>query len=103
MIQAFLVQGHSMIPQVQDRSLVLVRPVRGEPAPGEMVVYRNNQEGFPVVHRIHDKSAAGWRLQGDANYCPDPWPVAPADIIGRVCWVLPRLGRMLSFFHQEKW
>lgn len=103
MIRAFLVRGHSMAPQVQDRSLLLVRPLRGEPAPGEMVVYRSNQGGFPVVHRLQGKTAAGWRLQGDANRRSDPWLVSQAHIVGRVWCVFPRLGRLLSFFHQEKW
>ncbi len=33
-----------------------------------------------------------WRLQGDANHRPDPWPVSQAHIVGRVWCVLPRLG-----------
>ena len=67
MIKAFLVRGHSMVPQVQDRSLVLVLPFRRDPAIGEMVVYRSNQGGLSVGHIASRKRP---RLDGACKVTP---------------------------------
>lgn len=102
MIRAFLVRGHSMAPRVPDGALVLVRSLPGPPAPGAVVVYRHRTRGFPVVHRVQAAGPGGWRLQGDANLAPDPLAVDREAMLGRVWLVLPRLGRLLTFFRQEK-
>lgn len=103
MIRAFLVRGRSMAPGVPDKSLILVRPLKREPQPGEVVVYWSEEGEFPVVHRLLEKTSGGWRLQGDNNCRPDPWPVPQTSLVGRVCCVLPRLGRWLNRWHRERW
>ena len=92
----FFVAGQSMAPIVPNQALVLVRPFPGEPQPEDIVVYQHPAEEFPVVHRLHRRIPGGWLLGGDANPGLDPLPVPETAIYGRVCLILPRVGKFLK-------
>lgn len=96
MLRLFFVAGRSMTPVVPDQALVVVRPIKEEPQPGDIVVYRQPWAGFPVVHRLGLQVAGDWLLQGDANTGPDPLPVPLAAMYGRVWLIFPRLGKFLK-------
>lgn len=90
----YLVHGGSMAPTIPAGSLIVVAPLRGDPAPGEVVAYRRPGVGI-VVHRVVGREARGVRTRGDANTLRDPFVVPVADLFGRVCWVSPLLGRLV--------
>jgi hypothetical protein len=85
-----------MEPIVRDQALLLVRRLRREPKPGDLVVYQQPMGKFPVVHRLHRRIPGGWLLGGDANPLSDPTPVPETAIYGRVCLILPRVGKFLK-------
>jgi len=83
-----------MAPTIPPGSLIAVAPLRGEPTAGDVVAYRRPGVGI-VVHRVVGREARGVRTRGDANASLDPFVVAEADLLGRVRWVSPLLGRLV--------
>ncbi|NLD74228.1 MAG: signal peptidase I [Chloroflexi bacterium] len=83
-----------MAPAIPPGSLVAVAPFAGEPQSGDVVVYRGDG-GRVIVHRVLRREGSGIVTRGDANDRDDPAPVSPANLIGRVRWVSPFLGRLL--------
>lgn len=80
---------------IPEGSLIAVAALPREPVAGDVVAYRLRQDGRVVVHRIVGSEAGGFRTRGDANARPDPLLVTEADLLGRVRWVSPLLGRVV--------
>ena len=78
----FRVAGNSMHPTLKHAESLLIEPLLGAPAAGEVVVYL--RQGRLIVHRC----LRDGRLRGDGRLAADA-PVAAADIIG----VVRRIGR----------
>ncbi len=93
---AFVVlQSDSMAPRFRRGDLVVVRQ-QSSYAVGDAVVYRARDLAQPVFHRIVGYDAQGrFVLRGDANDYRDPEHPAPADILGRYWFALPRVGGWL--------
>ena len=83
-----------MTPAIPPGSLIAVVPLRGEPLAGQVVAYRQRPGGRIVVHRVVGCEADGIRTRGDANASADPHVVAEKDLLGRVVWTSPLLGRL---------
>lgn len=79
------VHGRSMEPTYHSRDLLLVRG-SGEPAVGEVVVYRTSDRvasGANVVHRVVAVRDDGRLVtQGDANEFPDHETPSRAEVVG---------------------
>ena len=63
--------------------------------PGDIVMYET--EGHPVTHRIVDKAGDAFITKGDANNTADSEPVPVDKIAGKVVWIIPGAGVVLSF------
>lgn len=88
-----VISSGSMEPAISVGDLILVRR---QPAyrVGEVVTYRL-PDGAYITHRIIAATPSGeFILQGDANNTPDE-PVDPADVLGRVERVIPRIGNFI--------
>lgn len=59
--------------------------------PNDVVAYRL-ADGPVVVHRVIEIRNQGYILKGDANPDPDPYIVKKEQVIGKVNWVIPRIG-----------
>ena len=59
---------------------------------GDVLVFRHGSE--VLVHRSVLKQDGGFRTKGDANPFDDGFLVAPADILGKVVFRIPLLGRL---------
>ena len=63
---------------------------------GDIVVYRVESFGYPIVHRIirieERNGERIYAMKGDNNPSEDPWMVGEANIIGKVVFSLPLLG-----------
>jgi signal peptidase I len=83
----------SMCPAVCVGSLVAVRPLEGPVHPGELVAFRPPGQRAVFTHRVVAVEADGsFTTKGDAEASPDPWLVAPSDVVGRVAFTLFGLG-----------
>ena len=98
----FLVRGKSMQPYLREGDLVLTRRRRGRPRPGDVVVCRPERLPFAVVHRVVEADGDDVVLRGDANSGSDPEKVSSSRVLGQVCCVLPRAGRLLSLLKEIK-
>ena len=93
----------SMEPKIGKGSFVLTRPIETEEINiGDVIVFRHTVPGEQgeqklIVHRVVDTRDGTWfRTKGDANEEPDASVVPAQDVIGRVCFHLPYLGRALQ-------
>jgi signal peptidase len=95
------IETGSMAPQYPAGALAVVQPMDGaDVRPGMTVVFTDPQDGTRLVaHRVV-KALPGdppaWQTKGDANAEPDPLPVPARAIRGRVLWVVPALGSLVT-------
>ena len=83
----------SMCPTVCVGSLVAVQPLHGTVHPGELVAFRPPGQNATFTHRVVKVEDNGWfTTKGDAEASPDPWVVAPSDVVGRVSFTVAGLG-----------
>jgi signal peptidase I len=90
----------SMRPHLPPGTLVVVKPVPVEEIGVGDVITFQIESGRPAVatHRVIARSvdsASGevrFTTQGDANNTPDPEPIQPAQIRGKVWYAVPYLG-----------
>jgi signal peptidase len=83
----------SMCPTVCVGSLVAVQPLHGSVHPGELVAFRPPGQSATFTHRVVKVEDNGsFTTKGDAEASPDPWVVAPSDVIGRVSFTVAGLG-----------
>jgi len=78
--------GHSMNPVLRLGDGLLVVPFGERPVRvGDVVVFRHpDKPGERVVHRVVAVEPAGVRTRGDNCPQPDPWLLAPGDLMGYV-------------------
>lgn len=101
-IQARVVLTGSMSPTIKAGDIALLNPARNQtPKVGDIVTYTGRRfDGTAVgsfTHRIIGGDAeTGFLLKGDANANPDVQQVMPADIVGKVVFVLPFIGQFLT-------
>jgi SynChlorMet cassette protein ScmC len=77
--------GPSMNPTLQTPDLLEVEPCGNrKPVAGDVICFYSPEKDRNVVHRVIGISGAGLRTRGDNNPAPDPDPVTPDLLIGRV-------------------
>ena len=82
----------SMSPGIKKGDIVLVKKTSaGEVGMGDIIQFRHGR--VPINHRIiavkEDKT---FQTKGDANNVADPEPVLPDQVIGKVFFVVPKVG-----------
>ncbi len=89
-----IVVSGSMEPALSPGDMILIRR-ESEYREGDVICFRD--DGDFVTHRLVGRTADGAVTKGDANNIPDPEPVRPEQIAGRVVLVIPRLGSAALF------
>jgi signal peptidase I len=89
-----VVEGSSMEPGLERGDLVVVR-AGNEPQIGDVVLYRNDQLGVRVLHRVIDREGARLVLKGDANDFVDDARPRPDHVTGSLWFSIPRAGSAL--------
>lgn len=102
----FIVQSGSMEPGIKTGSLVLVSKKNSYQS-GEIITYRNKtgkgdlNKNLTTTHRIVDivnfEGESSYRTKGDANLTPEENLVTNEEIVGKVVWILPFIGYIISF------
>ena len=95
------IETGSMAPRFPVGSLAVVEPL--DPADveaGSVIVFVDQHDRSRLVaHRAIERvdvDPPAWRTQGDANASVDAFPVPSRDIVGRVRWVIPGVGAIVT-------
>lgn len=91
-----LVAGSSMEPQIHRGDLVVARS-RAHYKIGDAVVYHNAQLDQNVLHRIVGQDGSRFVLKGDNNDFIDPIHPKQSDLVGRLWFTAPGLGRVVEW------
>lgn len=67
---------------------------------GDVITYETNRDQ-PTTHRVvevqRQNGSLAFVTKGDNNEEPDPQPVAAEDVLGRLWFVLPLVGHVVTF------
>ena len=93
-----VVKSGSMEPFIKTGGIVVVREAASFRA-GDVITFgKDTKTQIPTTHRIYKINEDGTFItKGDANNAPDPIPVSPAEVKGKVVWSAPYLGYILDF------
>jgi signal peptidase len=81
----YSIVGPSMKPTLKPGDLLRVEPYQGAAFKrGDIIVFHPPHEKQLVTHRLVSIRGGELRARGDNNSRPDPWPITPESIIGRV-------------------
>jgi signal peptidase len=88
-----------MEPEIPVGSAIYVSAVEPETLEtGDVIVFNTGRSEVPVAHRVVEnrRDAGEVVTKGDANEHDDPNPVPYANILGKVRFHLPRIGKALT-------
>lgn len=99
---AFTVLSSSMAPTFTAGDLVLIERIDPRTAAaGDVVAFPSPAGGRTIVHRAQRVTTDGGRVafvtRGDANDRSERWAVPADGTVGRVRWVIPRVGHVTRF------
>ena len=97
----YVVDSGSMSPAVHAGDLVIDSPVGSSTilSVGDVITFHPTP-AFTTTHRIVTTDAAGIVTKGDANETPDIGTLPASDVVGRVAFVVPYGGYVVSFLRQ---
>ena len=90
---AVVISG-SMEPEISVHDLVIVHE-EDSYAIGDVITYE--YENAVVTHHIIADTPEGYITKGEANNTEDRFPVARSAVVGKVAFVLPRIGLVIEF------
>lgn len=90
---AIVISG-SMSGSVEVDDMVIIRE-KDTYREGDIITFE--RDGVFLTHRIVRVTPEGFITKGDANNTEDSAPVAEEDIVGKVVFVIPQVGRVVSF------
>lgn len=98
---SYVVLSDSMSPTIKAGAVVFVSDVPVDDIGTDDVITYEGESGAPVTHRVVDvvteEGERRFVTQGDANEDPDPQPVSPSEVVGRVSFHLPIIGYVVAF------
>ena len=98
---AYLVLTDSMYPFASEGSILIITSAKSYER-GEVLLYKyKNDPNILIAHRIIDKKVIAdnilFETKGDANSYSDKIPVTEKEIIGKVFFVIPKIGHLNAF------
>ena len=97
--EVYTVESGSMSPAIKKGDAVFVRPIDKQTLqPGDIITAESPDGSRRFTHRIThiQMSESLIFTQGDANDSEDPMPTDVSLVVGKVWWVVPRLGTLSS-------
>lgn len=90
--------SNSMLPEINTGSLTMVNKLP-EYIPGDIITYyaKINGKAAIITHRILWIGGNVYVTKGDANQVADREVVEPRLVIGKVIFIIPYLGYVMSF------
>ena len=100
--QMYIVIGGSMSPSFEAGALAILKPVNPETIKvGDVVTYKGTASDTATTHRVVDitknDGAISFTTRGDANDVDDPSLLDSSQIVGKVVFTVPYLGKLLNF------
>lgn len=93
--KTFLVQSGSMEPSIMTGDIVITNHQK-QYFNNDVVTFKDFQESI-ITHRIIDINQEKISTKGDANRTSDPEIINQNMILGKVVFVIPKLGYLVSF------
>ncbi len=91
--RVFVVTSGSMEPGIMPGDLAVVYP-SGNADVGDVIAFKGPQG--PILHRVaftvHKDGVLYYQTKGDANSGPDPFQITKESIIGKLVFIIPKLG-----------
>jgi signal peptidase I len=87
-----------MQPCYNDGDLVVVSPFPSLRT-GDTIIF--DVHNSLVIHRIFEFKEKEMLTKGDANNSVDPWVVHADQIIGKVCFRVPKIGAVIRLFQAK--
>jgi len=100
---SFVVNSDSMSPSIEAGAVVFVSDTDpGSIRENDVITYRaDGGEGTRITHRVvavtQVDGERAFRTKGDANDSPDPNPVSPDQLVGKVAFHVPLVGYVIAF------
>lgn len=93
----------SMTPEIQVGDMVIVSKLNVEIQVGDVIQF--SRDGEYIVHRVVEITEVdgheAYLTQGDANNARDSGSVAPEDVVGEVIAVVPSVGKLSLWLHEN--
>ena len=93
--KVFLVQSGSMTPTLNTGDVVFIKPV-SQYRPNDIITF-NSHQNFTVTHRLIKENSGSFTTKGDANSVTDQNTINTSDIIGKVFFIIPKIGYFIMF------
>ena len=90
------IYGVSMQPKLHHGDLAVLLPSSGYQV-GDVVGYRNRQLHRTLLHRIVRRDGDRYVFKGDNNSSVDSYEATQQDLVGRMWFSVPGVGRVLSW------
>ncbi len=108
-LRSFIISTGSMNPSIPPSSFVVTQ-TQSSYQVGDIVTFftydqNGNRQMLPTTHRIvsvNNDSKLTYQTKGDANQDADSTKILPQNIIGKVIFTLPRLGKFIDFIQSSK-
>ncbi len=89
--ETLVVAGSSMAPSLRQGSVIVIAGVNPqEIGPGDVITYQ--RDGRLTTHRVVLQGPGALVTRGDGNPAPDPTPVPPGEVRGRLIYQVPWVG-----------
>lgn len=97
--KSYLIQSGSMEPSIMTGDIIIIHQT-GQYNKNDVITFKN-EEGRIITHRIIEINNKGEDIffvtKGDANRSEDEGVVFPTNILGKVIYVIPKLGFLVAF------
>lgn len=97
--KSFLIQSGSMEPSIMTGDIIVIHQI-DRYVKNDVITFQN-EESRIITHRIIDIANKGkdtsFVTKGDANRSEDEGVVASSNILGKVIYVIPKLGFLVAF------
>lgn len=101
-VRALVVQSGSMEPNISVGSVVFTHPTQQNYHPNDIITFAHSgRKNVLVTHRVVEVKKVGsttsFVTKGDANEEADGEQVPVKDVVGKVIFSVPVIGRVISF------
>lgn len=93
--KSFLVQSGSMEPSIMTGDIVITNRQK-QYFNNDVITFKDSQESI-TTHRIININQEKISTKGDANRTSDPEIINQSMVLGKVVFVIPKLGYLVSF------